>query len=446
MISANCSVLKLLFHSNENIENDSIVFKGVVTDTRNECKGALFIALSGENFDGHDYVDVAYQNGAVIALVTQSVDSEIAQIVVEDTLVAYGILANYWRQHINPTVIAITGSNGKTTVKEMLASILSLENQVLATIGNFNNEVGVPQTLCELTPDDTIAIIEMGANHAEEIKRLSAIAEPNVVFVNNASATHVEGFGSLEGVRKAKGELYRYAQEGAIALINADDAAAEFWQKSSATKNIVMISCNNKSADISGFSDTDTLHVQTANEQFAINLKVKGGHNHSNALAAASLALAVNCTTDSIIKGLSQFEGFKGRLQFMAGINNSTIIDDSYNANPTSFKAGIDVLCQLPGKAWLAMGDMSELGENAQQEHDNVVDFAKHAGVDALFTKGEMSNKAARMMQKASSYESFEVMSLAIKDKLDGNVNLLVKGSRSANMDELVNLLSRGER
>ncbi len=444
MITTNCSVLKLLFNSQSDMKTDAIVFKGVVTDTRKECTGALFIALTGDNFDGHNYVDAAFEKGAVIALVSQPVDSDIAQIIVEDTLIAYGILANYWRKHINPTVIAITGSNGKTTVKEMLAGILRLESQVLATVGNFNNEIGVPQTLCELSNDDDIAIIEMGANHADEIKRLSAIAEPNVVYVNNASATHVEGFGSLEGVQKAKGELYRYAKHDAIALVNCDDAAAKKWIESSATNNVITLSTRLADVDMCAHSQGDVLHIKTANDEFKIQLKVKGEHNHSNALAAASLALAVDASVDSIKTSLAHFNGFKGRLQFVEGINGSTLIDDSYNANPTSFEAGINVLCDLPGEAWLAMGDMGELGDNAQQEHNNVVEFAKQAGVKALFTKGEMSNQSAQiMLEKACAYDSFDVMSDAIKQRLNDHVNLLIKGSRSAHMDKLVDLLKR---
>jgi len=445
MISANLSVLKLLFHSESELQSDSIPFTGVVTDTRKECAGSLFIALSGENFDGHEYVEAAHQKGAVIALVARPIDCDIAQVIVSDTLVAYGILANYWREHINPTVIAITGSNGKTTVKEMLSSILKLEFTVLATKGNLNNEIGVPQTLCELTLDDEIAIIEMGANHAEEIKRLSKIAEPNVVFVNNASGAHLEGFGSLQGVQQAKGELYRYAQANATAIINLDDAAAQQWIETSASNNIVTISSAEESADICARSQQDTLSIQTANDAFSVTLKVKGQHNHNNALAASSLALAVNASTQSIKTALAEFTGFKGRLQFVKGSNGSTIIDDTYNANPASFKAGINVLCELPGEAWLAMGDMSELGKNAQQEHDNVIDFAQHAGVKALFTKGAMSNQSARiMLDKACTYDSFDVMSDAIKARINDNVNLLVKGSRSAKMEELVTLLARG--
>jgi len=445
MIHANLAVLKLLFQSQSDIQSDSIQFTGVVTDTRKACSGSLFIALTGKNFNGHDYVETAYQKGAVIALVSQPIDCDIAQIIVEDTLVAYGILANYWRLHINPMVIAITGSNGKTTVKEMLSSILKLEFKVLATQGNLNNEIGVPQTLCELSVDDEIAIIEMGANHADEIKRLSHIAEPNVVYVNNASETHLEGFGSLAGVQDAKGELYRYADSNATAIINLDDAAAQQWIESSASHHIVTISYRDNTADICSASQQDILNIQTASDAFSVTLKVKGQHNHSNALAASSLALAVNASIESIKTGLSEFTGFKGRLQFVTGYNGSTLIDDSYNANPTSFKAGINVLCELPGEAWLAMGDMGELGDNAQQEHDNVVDFAQHAGVKALFTKGTMSNQSARLMlDKACTYDSFDVMSGAIKQRLNDKVNLLVKGSRSAKMEELVHLLARG--
>lgn len=445
MITANLSVLKLLFNTQSRIKSESTVFTGVVTDTRKVCKGALFIALTGDNFDGHDYVDAAYQKGAVIALVSQEVDSEIPQIVVEDTLLAYGLLANYWRKEINPVVIAITGSNGKTTVKEMLFSILKRDSNVLATKGNLNNEIGVPQTLCGLSHDHEIAIVEMGANHAEEIKRLSKIAEPDVVYVNNASATHLEGFGSLRGVQKAKGELYRYAKSSAKAIINLDDDAAQQWVASSSAAKTIRISLKHTEADNFASFENGHLTIQTAGNKLSFKLLVKGEHNQSNALAAASLALAVDAPVDSIQKALSEFTGFKGRLQFLQGVKGSTIIDDTYNANPTSFRAGIDVLCDLPGEAWLAMGDMGEMGNNAQQEHDNVVNFAQQTGVKALFTKGEMSNRSAQLMlEKAKTYDSFEVMSKAIKERINQNVNLLVKGSRSAKMEELVHLLARG--
>ena len=443
MINVDFSTLKSLFPSFEPV-NPARQFTGVVTDTRKACHGTLFVAIAGEQFDGHDYVKKAAEKGAVVALVSKPIACDIEQIIVDDTLQAYGQLANYWRQHINPKVIAITGSNGKTTVKEMLASILSIDHHILATVGNLNNEIGVPQTLCGLSAKHDIAIIEMGANHAEEIKRLSAIAQPNVVYVNNASATHIEGFGSLQGVRNAKGELYQFAKSDTQAIINLDDDAATQWINQAATKQITTLSLQSKNADVVGRSDNDTLNVTTANDTFSVELKVKGQHNHSNALAAVALALACNTNSKSIVKSLSEFHGFKGRLQFIQGFNGSTLIDDSYNANPTSFKAGIRVLCDLPGEAWLAMGDMAELGKSAQQDHDNVVGFAQHAGVKALFTKGEMSNKAAKiMLDKACSYDSFEVMSDAIKARLNKNINVLVKGSRSAHMEDLVHLLKQ---
>lgn len=445
MITSNLSVLKLLLQQQSTIKSASTVFKGVVSDTRQACKGALFIALNGANFDAHDYVDIAYQKGAVIALVAHFVDSDIPQVLVADTLIAYGVIAHYWRKEINPTVIAITGSNGKTTVKEMLAAILKQDLTVLATLGNFNNAIGVPQTLCQLSPGDTVAIIEMGANHAEEIRRLSAIAEPDVVYVNNASAAHLAGFGSLEGVQKAKGELYRYAKANATAIVNLDDAAAEQWIHSSATKNIISISTRLSNADIYASSKDNKLTIKTPNGDLNIVLKVKGAHNHSNALAAVGIALAVNAPTASMVKALSEFSGFNGRLQFVEGVNGCTIIDDTYNANPSSFKAGIKVLCDLPGDAWLAMGDMAELGDKAQKEHDKVVDFARHAGVKSLFTKGKMSNRSAHiMLEKASSYDSFDAMGNAIKARIRDNINMLVKGSRSAKMEQLVDLLKRG--
>lgn len=444
MIEASYNELSELFSNATHLEGD-VQFQGVVTDTRKECQGSLYIALEGEYFDGHDYVQAAYEKGAVIALVSKPIDSEIPQVLVNDTLKAYGLLANFWRRKVNPIVIAITGSNGKTTVKEMLANILSIESNVLATEANFNNEVGVPQTLCGLTKKHQFAVIEMGANHAGEIERLVKIAEPNLVYVNNAAGAHLEGFGSLQGVQQAKGEMYRYAHANSTAVFNSDDEASVEWLASANSQHKITISSQGNAADYESSFSENKLKIKTLSDRFAIALKVKGEHNHTNALAAATMALALNVARQNVISGLSAFVGFKGRLQFVEGFNGSTLIDDTYNANTASFKAGIKVLCALDGEAWLAMGDMGELGEQSQQEHDEVVRFAKNAGVKALFTKGLQSRKAARLMShQAQSFDDFQPMIECIQGRLKSDINLLIKGSRSAQMERLVSALQRG--
>ncbi len=422
-------------------------FDGVVIDSRKPCEGRLFVAIGGDNFDGHDYVDAAWRNGAVAALVERRQPGEAVQIEVDDCRQAMGMIANYWRRHCNPCVIALTGSNGKTTVKEMLCRILARQADTLATRGNLNNDLGVPLTLFELMPGQQFAIVEMGANHSGEIARLAEIAQPDIVYVNNAAAAHLAGFGDLQGVIEAKGELYAYCGPGQKALFNADESASGYWRDLCAAS---------KQMDCAIDADADlgarwVLKNQIMRLEFSYNgqtraceIAAPGEHNARNALAAVSLAILAGVEFAVAVDNLSGFSGVGGRLQILPGPAFSRLIDDSYNANPESLEAGLKVVCSLPGSAWLALGDMAELGAQAGRLHRDAARSARAHGVEKFFGFGEMSCIASREFG-ASGYcfESIDEMARAILAQLREGVNLLVKGSRAAGMERLVAQLSQ---
>ena len=422
-----------------------ITFSGVTIDSRKDCADKLFVAIKGDNFDGHQFVDKAFANGAAIALVETRLDCDIAQLVVEDCKLAMGRLANYWRHQCNPCVIALTGSNGKTTVKEMLHQVLARQAPTLATRGNFNNDIGLPLTLFGLDPADKFAVIEMGANHRGEIARLAEIAEPDVVYVNNVAAAHLAGFGSIQGVIEAKGELYAYCGAGHKALFNADEVASLYWQDHCAAGTQLSCALNKPSDVAASWSENEeslTVEISYNGDQQACRLAIIGEHNVRNALATVSLALLVGIDLATAVTGLEGFSGVKGRLQILSGPARSRIIDDSYNANPDSLEAGIKVLCSLQGSPWLALGDMAELGADAAELHREAARSAQRQGVEKMFGVGEMSCLASEEFGTAGyCHEDIEDMAKAILLQIRQDVNLLVKGSRSAGMERLVERL-----
>ena len=426
----------------------SETFRGVTIDSRKDCSGQLFVAIRGDRFDGHDYVSSAYKNGAVVALVETLHDCEIPQLLVPDCKQAMALLANHWRHVCNPLVIGLTGSNGKTTVKEMLHQILEKEAFTNATRGNFNNDIGVPLTLFELSREDRYAIIEMGANHPGEIAKLATIAEPQIVYVNNVAAAHLTGFGSVQGVIESKGELYAYCQNQQLALFNADEVASRYWRSICAADQ--QFSCGlNADADFSANWDIqdETLLVEFIfrGEQARVVLNLLGEHNVRNALAAVSIATIAGLEFKTAVENLSGFAGVSGRLQLMQGPQNSRLINDSYNANPDSLEAGIKVLCSLKGSAWLALGDMGELGSETRQLHLKAAQTARANGVEKLFGIGEMSCLASEEFGDCGyCFEQISDMSESILQQIHEDVNLLVKGSRSAGMDKLVEALQPG--
>lgn len=450
MISLTAKQLNQLFTASDPLP-ESLDIYGVQTDSRKDCSGALFVAIKGERFDAHEYLAQAREQGAVAAIVEYRVADELPQLVVKDTRLALAALARFWRQKINPTLIAITGSNGKTTVKEMLGAILGQQSPTLVTEGNLNNDIGVPLTLFRLQPQHRFAVIEMGANHRHEIEHLVTLAQPDVVYVNNARQAHLEGFGSLQGVIEAKGEMYRYCPENALAVFNLDEAAAAYWKSNCASDHQIGFSMTDAVAEVNGRwqSIPDGLQLEVSSkvadqqQQVSCSVAVYGAHNAQNALAAMTLARVCGGSLTDACAGLKHFIPVKGRLQTVAGRNSSLLLDDSYNANPDSFKAAIDVLCSLDGEAWLAMGDMGELGEDSNSLHRDVAEYAKQTGVKRMFAIGKFSSHAAVVFtDRGETFESIETMSDRIAADLKKGVNVLIKGSRTAGMERLVKLLA----
>ena len=428
------------------VKGADVEFTSVSTDTRTLRPGALFVALRGERFDGHDFVAQALAAGAVAAMVDEKFVGEGALLVVEDTRLGLGHLAAYWRGKFDLPLVAVTGSNGKTTVKEMIAAILRAacgdDARVLATEGNLNNDIGVPQMLLRLNAAHRYAVIEMGMNHFGEIDYLSRMAAPNVALVNNAQAAHLAGLGSVEGVARAKGEIYGGLKAGGIAVINADDAYASLWRDLAAGKTILEFALDH-SAAVSGsyqsLPDGVELEIVVPQGKVRTRLNAAGVHNVRNALAASAVASALNVPCEVIGQGLARFAPVKGRLQRKPALHGATLIDDSYNANPDSMRAAIDVLAAVSGKKVLVLGDMGELGEDAWALHGEIGAYAKQRGIDVLFCLGDNArNMAAQFGQNAWHFERIEELLADLENLLASEVAVLVKGSRFMQMERVV--------
>jgi UDP-N-acetylmuramoyl-tripeptide--D-alanyl-D-alanine ligase len=420
--------------------------QGVSTDSRTIVSGNLFVALIGPNHDGHEHVEAAQKRGAVAAMVDHPVDSPLPQIVVNDTRLALGQLAAAWRSELEMSLVAVTGSNGKTTVKEMVSSILATAGRVGATRGNLNNEIGVPLTLLSFSRDHQFGVVEMGANHSGEISYLSAVAQPRIAVITNAAAAHLEGFGSLEGVARAKGEIFEGLEEPGVAVINADDSFAPLWSDLAAPHPVLTFGME-QGADVRGSWQAagrgGHLTVAWDGDEFAINLHLPGRHNGYNALAATTVALVIGISPEDITRALESMRPVSGRLQPIVGVNGSRIIDDSYNANPASIRAGLEVLAACKGRRYLAMGDMAELGNSADDLHEQVGLQALELGIDRLYSTGRMSRKAAEVFGNSGfHFDEQQSLIAALRSELAADVTLLVKGSRSSHMEQVVEALT----
>ncbi len=429
-------------HASEVECSRTIAIERVERDSRQVQAGDLFLALRGERFDAHDFVpQVAGKASA--ALVSRVVDAPIPQVVVDDVRLALGRLAAAWRQSFQQPVIGLTGSNGKTTVKEMLGAILSLQGDTLATLGNLNNDIGVPLTLLRLRPQHAFAVIEMGMNHFGEIDYLTRIARPTIAVINNAGAAHLEGVGDLAGVARAKGEIFNGLSAQGIAVLNADDAYVNYWRGLNAAKRIVTFGMETP-ADVQGGSTVAMpFYVQAQGETIAVNLKLLGRHNQMNALAATATALALGVALETIRQGLEALQPVKGRLNPKPGKYGCRVIDDTYNANPSSTAAAIDVLASLPGKKILVLGDMGELGDTGERFHAALGQQALQAGIDELFTLGALSvHASAAFGQAAQAHSEVETLLAALEASLQPGAQVLVKGSRSMRMERVVDALT----
>jgi len=418
-------------------------FSGVTSDSRAVNAGDLFIALMGERFDGHAYVGEAVRRGAVAAMVSRPVDGQppIPQVIVEDTRLGLGRLAGHWRGRFALPLVALTGSNGKTTVKEMLAAILAAQtgtrHAVLATQGNLNNDIGMPLTLLKLRENHRYAVIEMGMNHAGEIEYLTRIARPAVALVNNAQRAHVGLLGSVEAVARAKGEIYSGLSQAGIAVVNADDPHAAYWKSLNAGRSIVTFGLS-AGADVTAGRSNGGYLFTTPEGAFSVTLQVSGEHNLRNALAACAAAHALGIPVAAMRAGLAGFSGVPGRLQRRATASGAVVIDDTYNANHKSMKAAISVLAAEPGRRLFVMGDMGELGAQSGEMHAEVGEFARQAGIDALMAVGEASRQAVQAFGRgATHFDDVEALIRAASREAERGATVLVKGSRFMRMERV---------
>lgn len=429
----------------------------VSTDTRQIEPHTLFVALIGERFDAHDFCLNAQENGAAALLVSRHLPVALPQLVVADTHAALGQLGAWLKaemeQRCGLQTLALTGSCGKTTVKEMVAAILAQKGKVLATAGNFNNDIGVPLTLLRLEPDHEFAVVELGANHQQEIAYTTKLVKPQVALINNLAAAHLEGFGSLAGVAKAKGEIFEGLTargQQATAIINLDSNAIDLWQPLLAGHRVVTFSATQDHAD---FSAGDIIinslgracfTMRTPVATFSVSLTLAGRHNVANALAAAAMAMAVGATPEQIQAGLSTVANVKGRVDVTEPRPNLRLVDDTYNASVASVKAAIDLLAGYTGQRWLVLGDMAELGDDSAALHREVAEHAYGCGLDQVLTVGN----ASRVVSELNGGRHFDdkvALIAMLKQQLDPLLNedntqvtVLAKGARSSRMEDVI--------
>ena len=431
------------------LADTDVVFTGVTTDSRQVKPGMLFAALSGQTFDGHDYIEKALKLGAVAVLVSRELQASVPVLKVDDVLLALGTLATSWRQQCPAKTIGITGSNGKTTVKEMIASILRLSGSVLATDGNFNNELGLPLTLFRLDPADDYAVIEMGASKPGDIAYLAQIARPDVGLITNIGPAHLEGFIDVEGVARAKGELYAALKKDGTAVMNQAEPWVGLWQQLNTAGSVQFFNGDaegDRGAQVTAHHDNGDIVVSTPVGNFTLRLPLPGEHNLSNALAATAACLALGISLSDIKHGLETVKPVPGRLSLVQSNSGWTVIDDTYNANPASLYAALQVLASQHGEPWLVLGDMKELGNDTRKMHAELGDAARALGVKRLFALGDASVATVDAFgDKAAHFNSRDGLIKALRSELKPGVACLVKGSRSMGMEHVVDAISNGQ-
>ncbi|MBK1648504.1 UDP-N-acetylmuramoyl-tripeptide--D-alanyl-D-alanine ligase [Rhabdochromatium marinum] len=448
------------------LQGADVAFQGVVTDSRRACEGQLFVALSGEHFDGHDYVAAAAERGAVAAMVSRALPMAIPQWIVDDPLQGLGRLAAAWRERFQGRVIAITGSNGKTTCKEMTASICRQVGTTRATAGNLNNAIGMPLTLLSAR-DEAFLILEMGANHHGELTYLSGLAAPEVAVITNAGRAHLEGFGSLEGVAHAKGEIASGLRPDGCFAFMADVPWTPLWQQLAGTRRHITFGMGPGAElqadpdsirtcwDENGFRTLFNVWLPAAWQQptgqpksppIEISLALPGRHNVNNALAATAIAVALDLPVTAIVQGLAALQPVARRMQPRRTANGIRLIDDSYNANPDSLAAAVEVLVDLPGRPVLVLGDFGELGPDSAALHAEMGRQAQAAGVKRLFAVGDLAGRAAAACGDSGVICPTQADCLRrLRTEWHPEDVLLVKGSRLAAMDRIADALCSGK-
>lgn len=436
---------------------DEVTFSQLCTDSRNIKPGEVFLALSGDNFDGHTFCQQVVEKGASAIIVERQLDLPVSQLLVESCHQALGQIAAFNRDRYQGSLIAVTGSNGKTTTKEIIASILAQKGTALATIGNLNNDIGVPLTLLRFDGSQDYSVVEMGANAKGEIAYCTSLAKPDVALITNAMGAHLEGFGSLQGVVEAKGEIFQGLSKSGTAILNQDDKNVAQWLALVKPYKVMTFSTKDSAVDV--FAD-DVEQLAAGNYRFKLHFKgyseevtlqLLGLHNVQNALAAAATVFAINGSFDEVVKGIESAQAVAGRLKAMKGLNQSIVIDDSYNGNPDSVKAGIELLAKLEGEKILALGDMAELGDDELALHREIGTYAAAKGIDYVLTSGPKSALAAQQFaiatdQQALAFDSKDELISKLKNMMNKDTKILVKGSLSAGMKQVVSELTQGEK
>jgi UDP-N-acetylmuramoyl-tripeptide--D-alanyl-D-alanine ligase len=441
------------------VGDENVVFHRVSTDSRTVGAGDLFVAVKGDRFDAHDFLKQVAERGTTAALVSRvPADVSLPVIKVKDTRAALGALANGWRKRFTMPLVAVTGSNGKTTVKEMIASIFATAVGVearMATAGNFNNDIGLPLTLFRLNAQHRLAVVELGMNHPGETDALGKIAAPTVAVVNNAQREHQEFMATVEAVALEHASVIHALGETGTAVFPADDAYASIWRVAATGNPIIdfALSGDASKAAVTGRVDGTNVAIVTPQGPLTVALRVLGEHNARNALAATAAALAAGVSLDAIKRGLEAFEPVKGRLQVKRAavdpIEGATVIDDTYNSNPDSMRAAIDVLASQPSPRVLVMGDMGEVGDQGPAFHREVGAYAAERGIDALYALGDASAASAKAFHSAASNKSAkhftDVQELIAALKRAGfgpGATFLVKGSRFMQMERVVDAVT----
>ena len=423
-------------------------FSGVSTDSRRDCAGALFFALRGPNFDGHDHVGAAARAGAVAAVTERSAGDGLPRLVVRDTRGALVQLAAEWRRRFEIPFVAVTGSNGKTTVKEMIASILGRRHRTLATAGNLNTDIGLAGTLFGLDSDHRRGVVEMGANHSGEIAELAGLCAPQVGVVTQCAPAHLAGFGDVAGVARAKGELFESLPLDGIGVVNADDPFAECWTRQLGARGILRFGLESPADVGAKFIPTargSRITLATPRGDVVVDLALPGRHNVMNALAATAASLALGEPLTAVREGLEAMRPVPGRLCVRSLADGSVLLDDTYNANPGSLRAALEVLAARGGERWLVLGDMAELGDEERDFHREAGRLARERGVARLYGVGRLAAEAVDAFGSGGRHHpSHDALVTDLRSDLRARspITALVKGSRSMGMECVVQALA----
>jgi UDP-N-acetylmuramoyl-tripeptide--D-alanyl-D-alanine ligase len=443
---SNLTTLQICNYLDADYHGPDVKFSSISTDTRTLQPGALFIAIAGENFDGHDYIAEAIAKGATAIIASKEITASVPVIQVSNTLWAYGQIAALYRSKFKIPMVGITGSCGKTSVKSMIANILKQSANVLSPEGSFNNEIGLPKTLLDLSPEHQYAVLEMGARQAGDIKYLMELVNPSITVINNVAPVHLETFGSLDGVAAAKAEIYEFLQPHGTAVINIDEVYAPFWLSKLKTQNIITFGLE-RAADITCAYIVEEHHrirfeLVTDIGMIEIILPLLGLHNVKNALAAAAVARALDVSLVDIKRGLEEMQPVKWRMEIKNGTKGAKIIDDCYNANPVAMKYAIDVLAKQTGKKILVVGDMLELGTHAVERHEDLGVQAKDAGIDFLLAFGDLAQHAVKKFGiNAKFFKDKTKLIDELSTMLDADTVVLIKGSRGMRLNEVVSAI-----